>query len=267
MARIRLLANVEEQVNALAAQKVNAENAINNAHVGDTPEKSTQDVLDLVQASLLSHTADIAQMTIDKEDASAINARILNYIRPVIVLAFREEGEQYASAMNTVVDNVSTALQNNLTIDGNIFDSLVEDFREDIIGGVAIAADVLMAMPNIFAQALGFVLQFLGDKVPDVIRWFLGKSDEDALIEVEEKIRKTIIPQILERLRPNILEQITAQQQRIRENLSGNVASAIGNLQDSVMASGENADKEALKVKVLEIERCVEKLEKIKASI
>lgn len=261
------IANVEEQVNALAAQKVNAENAINNAHVGDTPEKSTQDVLDLVQASLLSHTADIAQMTIDKEDASAINARILNYIRPVIVLAFREEGEQYASAMNTVVDNVSTALQNNLTIDGNIFDSLVEDFREDIIGGVAIAADVLMAMPNIFAQALGFVLQFLGDKVPDVIRWFLGKSDEDALIEVEEKIRKTIIPQILERLRPNILEQITAQQQRIRENLSGNVASAIGNLQDSVMASGENADKEALKVKVLEIERCVEKLEKIKASI
>lgn len=261
------IANVEEQVQALSVQKVNAENAINNAHVGDTPEKSTQDVLDLVQANLLSHTAEIAQMTIDKEDASNINARILNYIRPVIILAFREEGEQYASAMNTVVDNVSTALQNNLTIDGNMFDNLVDGFREEIVGGVSIAADVLMAQPFFLGKALGFVLQFLGDKVPDVIKWFLGKSDEDVLAEVEEKVRKTIIPQIIERLRPNILEQITAQQQRIRENLSGNVASAIGNIQDSVMASGENADKEALKTKVLEIERCVEKLEKIKASI
>ncbi|MDE6408678.1 MAG: dynamin family protein [Muribaculaceae bacterium] len=261
------IANVEEQVKVLATHRIDAENAINNANVGDTPEKSTQDVLDLVHASLLSHTIEIAQMTIDKEDASEINARILNYIRPVIVSAFREEGEQYASAMNTVVDNVSTALQNNLTIDGNIFDNLVEGFREEIIGGVAVAADLLMALPSVFAQVLGWVLQLLGEKVPDVIKWILGKSDEDALLEVEDKMRETIIPQIIERLRPNILEQITAQQQRIRENVSSNVASAIGNLQDSVMASGENSDKEALKFKVLEIERCVEKLEKIKVSI
>ncbi|MDE6026471.1 MAG: dynamin family protein [Muribaculaceae bacterium] len=261
------IANVEEQVNALAAQKVNAENAINNAHVGDTPEKSTQDVLDLVQASLFTHSTEIAQMAIDKEDSSEINARILNYIRPVIVLAFREEGEQYASAMNTVVDNVSTALQNNLTIDGNMFDNLVDGFRDEIVGGVSVAAEVLMAMPNVFAQALGWVLQFLGDKVPDVIKWIFGKSDEDALLDVEDKVKTSIIPQIIERLRPNILEQITAQQKRIRENVSSNVASAIGNLQDSVMASGESADKEALKAKVAEIGVCIEKLEKIKASI
>lgn len=261
------IANAEEQVKMLATQKVEAQNAINNAHVGDTPEKSTQDVLDLVEVSLLSHSTEIAQMAIDKEDSSVINARILNYIRPVIVLAFREEGEQYASAMNTVVDKVSTALQNNLTIDGNLFDNLVEGFRDEIVGGVSVAADVLMAMPNVFAQALGWVLQLLGDKVPDVIKWFLGKSDEDALLEVEEKVKATIIPQIIERLRPNILEQITAQQQRIRENMNSNVASAIGNLQDSVMASAENGDKEALKAKVMEIEKCVEKLETLKASI
>ena len=261
------IANVEEQLKALAQQQSSAQEAIDNSHVGDTPEKSTQDVLDLVNSSLQSHSTEIAKMAIDKEDASAINARILNYIRPVIVLAFREEGEQYASAMNTVVDNVSTALQSNLTIDGNIFDSLVDEFRDDIVGGVSVAADVLIAMPNIFAQALGIVLQFLGDKVPDLIKWFLGKSDEDAMLEVDGKVRETIIPQIIERLRPNIYEQIVAQQQRIRQNVRNNVASAIGNLQDSVVASGENSDKEALKTKVLEIERCVEKLEKIKASI
>lgn len=259
--------NAEEQIAALEKERLNATAAINEAHVGDTPEKSTQDVLDLVSSALLVHSTEIAQMAIDKEDASSINARILNYIRPVIVMAFREEGEQYASAMNTVVDNVSTALQENLQIDGNIFDNLVDSFRDDIVGGISVAADILIAMPNVFAKALGWVLQFLGDKVPDIIKWFLGKSDDDILMEATQKVETSIIPQILDRLRPDILQQITAQQKRIRENISASVSSTIGNMQDSVMASQEIANKEELQRKIKGIEDAVETITKLKAQI
>ena len=251
----------------MEAEKQNAEKSINNANVGDTPEKSTQDVLDLVSSALLVHSSDIAQMVLDKEDASAINARILNYIRPVIILAFREEGEQYASAMNTVVDNVSTALQDNMIIDGNLFDSLVDEFRDDIVGGISIAADALIAMPNIFAQALGWVLQFLGDKVPDLIKWFLGKSNEDVLLDVTQKVEDSIIPKIVECLRPGILQQITAQQQRIRQNISSSVVSAIGNIQDSVIASKEMTDKAELEKQLNLVNNAIEQISKIKNNI
>ncbi|MBD5342532.1 MAG: hypothetical protein HDR93_04640 [Bacteroides sp.] len=259
--------DAQKQIEALEAEKQNAEKSINNANVGDTPEKSTQDVLDLVSSALLVHSSDIAQMVLDKEDASAINARILNYIRPVIILAFREEGEQYASAMNTVVDNVSTALQDNMIIDGNLFDSLVDEFRDDIVGGISIAADALIAMPNIFAQALGWVLQFLGDKVPDLIKWFLGKSNEDVLLDVTQKVEDSIIPKIVECLRPGILQQITAQQQRIRQNISSSVVSAIGNIQDSVIASKEMTDKAELEKQLNLVNNAIEQISKIKNNI
>lgn len=259
--------NTDKQLEALEEEKHKATAAINDAKVGDSPEKSTQDVLDLVTSALKIHSSEIAQMAIDKEDATSINARILNYIRPVIVLAFKEEGEQYASAMNTVVDQVSCALQDNLSIDGNIFDNLVDSFRDDIVGGVTVAADILIAMPNVFAKALGWVLQFLGDKVPDLIKWFLGKSKDDVLLEVIGKVETTIIPQIIERLRPEILQQITAQQQRIRENLSNSVASSIGNMQDSVIASKEIADRADKVNKINEINNTVYSIEKLKKEL
>lgn len=259
--------NADKQLEALEEEKQKARAAINDANVGDTPEKSTQDVLDLVTSTLKIHSSEIAQMTIDKEDAASINARILNYNRPVIVLAFREEGEQYASAMNTVVDQVSSALQDNLTIDGNIFDNLVDSFRDDIVGGVSVAADILIAMPNVFAKALGWVLQLLGDKVPDLIKWFLGKSKDDVLLDVTSKVETSIIPQIIERLRPEILQQITAQQRRIRENLSDSVASSIGNMQDSVIASKEIGDRADKMNKIKEINTAVHSIEMLKTGL
>lgn len=259
--------NAQKQIEVLESEKIKVENSINDAKVGDSPEKSTQDVLDLVTQSLLVHSSEIAQLAIDKEEASAINARILNYIRPVIVLAFREEGEQYASAMNTVVDKVSTALQDNLTIDGNIFDNLVDGFRDDIVGGISIAADVLIAMPNVFAKALGWVLQFLGDKLPDLIKWMLGKNTEDILLEVTQKVESTIVPQIIERLRPEILQQITAQQQRIRQNISSNVVSSISNIQDSVIASKEATDRAELEKQLNCIQSAIQQITIIKNNL
>lgn len=259
--------DAEQKITMLVRQREEATATINNAAVGDTPEKSTQDVLDLVESNLEIHSEEIARMAIDKENPDAINARILNYIRPVIVMAFKEEGQQYASAMSTVVDQVSVALQDNMVIDGNIFDSLIEDFHDEITGGISVAADILIAMPNIFAKALGWVLQLLGDKVPAIMRWLLGKSKDDMLQEAVEKVEREIIPSICERLRPEILKQITAQQERIRNNMSNNVASAIDNMQDSIIASKEMKDKVDLEAKVREIEKALDQLRQYKPAI
>ena len=259
--------NVDEKIATLENEKKVASDAINDSRVGDTPEKSTQDVLDIVTSTLRTHSEEIAQMVIARESATEINARILSYIRPAIVLAFREEGEQYASSLKTVVDNVTIALQDNIRLDGNIFDNLIDSLRSEINGAITVVAEILMNTPNIFTKALGWLLMVLGDKLPDLVKWVFGKSKDDMLREVIDRIESSFFPQIIESLRPEILNQITAQQKRIRENINENISASIGNMQDSIMVSREMANKKEKEVAIVQINDTIVAIKSLKSKL
>ncbi len=259
--------DVDEKIKKLEEEKarISAQLA-DSVPYADSPEKSTQDILDLVKSELNTHAEEVATKVVNKEDANTINAMIMNYIRPVVINAFREEGEQYASAMNTAVDDVSKALQESLSIDGNFVDDIVENMREDIVGGVQLAAD-LLKMGGIWGQIFGWILTFFGEKIPDLIRWFFGKSKDTIIAEATDKIRYTIIDKIAEQLRPIMFEQVKAQQQRIRDSIKEKISNSISSLQDSVKASSENGSKEALTEKIAAMDIAISKLSEIKNSI
>lgn len=259
--------DVDEKIKKLEEEKERISAQLENSvPYADTPEKSTQDILDLVKAELNAHAEDVATKVVNKEDANTINAMLMNYIRPVVINAFKEEGEQYATAMNTVVDDVSRALQDSLSIDGNFVDDIVENMREDIIGGVQMAADILK-LGGFFGQVLGWLLTFFGEKIPDLIRWFFGKSKETIIAEAAEKIRSTITDKIAEQLRPIMFEQVKAQQQRIRESIQQKVANSINRLQESVKVSSENGSKENFATKIASMESAISQLNAIKNSL
>lgn len=259
--------DVDEKIKKLEEEKVRISAQLTDSvPYADTPEKSTQDILVLVKAELNAHAEDVATKVVNKEDANTINAMLMNYIRPVVINAFKEEGEQYATAMNTVVDDVSRALQDSLSIDGNFVDDIVENMREDIIGGVQMAADVLK-LGGFFGQVLGWLLTFFGEKIPDLIRWFFGKSKETIIAEAAEKIRSTITDKIAEQLRPIMFEQVKAQQQRIRESIQQKVANSINRLQESVKVSSENGSKENFATKIASMESAISQLNAIKNTL
>ena len=242
--------DVDEKIKKLEEEKARISAQLTDSvPYAETPEKSTQDILDLVKSELNAHAEDVATKIVNKEDANTINAMMMNYIRPVVINAFKEEGEKYAAAMNTAVDDVSKALQDSLSIDGNFVDGIVENMREDIIGGVQMAAEFLK-LGGVWGQILGWLLTFFGEKIPDLIRWFFGKSKDTIIAEATEKIRSSIIDKIAEQLRPIMFEQVKAQQQRIRENIKQKVANSINRLQDSVKATSENGSKEDLAAKI-----------------
>lgn len=229
----------------------------------DTPEKSTQNILDLVKNELNTHAEDIATKVVNKEDANTINAIMMNYIRPVVINAFKEEGEQYASAMNAVVDDVSKALQDSLSINGNFIDDIIENMREDIVGGIQIAAEFLKR-GNVWGQIFGWVLTFFGEKIPDIIRWFCGKSKETIIAEATEKIRSSIIEKITEQLHPIIFEQVKTQQLRIRNNIKQKIENSINCLEDSIIATSENGSKEDLSTKIAAMDVAINELNLLK---
>lgn len=259
--------DVDEKIKKLEEEKarISAQLA-DSVPYADTPEKSTQDILDLVKAELNAHAEDVATKVVNKENANTINAMIMNYIRPVVINAFKEEGEQYASAMNAAVDDVSKALQDSLSIDGNFVDDIVENMREDIVGGVQMAAEFLK-MGGIWGQILGWLLTFFGEKIPDLIRWFFGKSKETIIAEATEKIRSSIIDRIAEQLRPIMFEQVKAQQKRIRDSIKQKVENSINSLQDSVKAASGNCSQEELSMKIATMDVAISELLLLKQSL
>lgn len=259
--------DVEEKIKNLEAEKQRiAAKLADSVPYADTPEKSTQDILDQVKMELDIHAEDIAQKVVDKEDANTINAMMMNIIRPVVINAFKDEGEQYASAMNTVVDDVSKALQDSLSIEGNFVDDIVDNMRSEIIGAVQIAAETLK-LGGPIGTVIGWVLTFVGEKIPDIIRWFFGKSKASILQEATEKIRESIIGQIVEKLRPMIFEQVKAQQERIRQNIQKRVSDSISSLQESIQLSNERGTAENLQTKMAIMETAINELNQLKQTL
>ncbi len=259
--------DLAEKLAKLEQEKNNAVELLNNNPNADTPEKSSQDVLDLVADALMVHSEEIATMIADKEDKNEINARIINYIRPVLILAFREEGEQYAEAMSTAVDEISSKLEDSAMIDSGIINDIVDDFRGDILGGIQLLKDVLQSIPHVYAVVLGWVLEFFGERIPDLLKMFFGKDRSTIIVEVVQKIQATVIPKIVEGLRPAVYERIVAQQARIRESVENTVNAGIGNIQESLSNSAEAVGRADAESQIAAIEAAIVTINTLKASI
>lgn len=110
-------------------------------------------------------------------------------------------------------------------------------------------------------------LTFFGEKIPDLIRWFFGKSKGTIIAEATEKIRSSIINRIVEQLRPIIYEQVKAQQKRIRDNIKQKIEHSINSLQDSIKATSENGSRENLSTKVAAMDAAITELRSLKQTL
>lgn len=251
--------SVDNEINKLQKQKEAIVNELNdNPQNADTPEKSTQDILDMVKAEIDSKAEVIAESVVNNEPVEELSALIISILRPVLIRALIIEGEQYASALSTVVDDVSQKLLANLHIDSGMVDSIVDEYREGIQGIVAMVAEVLKNNPHVYARIIGYVLSLVGQNIPDIIRWIFGKSHDDIVNEAAEKIRTLFYPSIQESLYPELLQLVKEQQKRIRDSVRENMEKRIGQIEAAIQAVAEKgrqdkelADKEVEKIEIV----------------
>ncbi len=255
--------DIDEAIKQLEAQREQATQNINNSNA-DTPEKSTQDILDKVEAALLAKAEDFATMIFNKESSTTIQNAIMSTIRPVIINTLKEEGEQYAGALNTVVDDISKKLSDIVTVDSNIFDDIYGEFLPIILTQIG---RIIAGLPHVLGKILSILLTLLAQKLPEIIRWIFGKSDEKIIGEITDKIKSEIINKMLEALRPKVLEMVIAQQERIKAAYIENINNNINNVSQSMSNSVESQDKEILTTKIENIKQIISKLESLKSEI
>lgn len=202
----------------------------NNA---DTPEKSTQDILDNVRAALERKATDIAQMIVDKEDPEAIKAVIVSTVRSEIIASLKEESEQYSTALGTAVQESVVELA-TIEVDANFMENY-----SDILNIVNEYIDKLLAIGGIYAQLARILLPFL----PDLLNWLFGKSNEEILEEVRAKVMDKCVNQVLTGIQPTIYNITVENQKRIKEKIQAELVAKMEAVKDGLREKKADANK------------------------
>ena len=228
----------------------------NNA---DTPEKSTQDILDNVRAALERKATDIAQMIVNKESQDAIKSVIVSTVRTEIISSLKEESEQYSTALGTAVQE-SIAELATIEVDANFMDNF-----SDIFSIINEYIDKLLNIGGIWGQLVKVLLPFL----PTVLNWLFGKSDEQVLEEVRAKVMSKCVDQVSQGIQPTIYKITVDNQKRIQEKIQAELVAKMEAVKEGLREkiADANKSKEEVKAEIQKLNSAIEHLISISNSL
>ncbi|MGM9872084.1 MAG: dynamin family protein [Muribaculaceae bacterium] len=228
------ISNVEEKIQQINEEISNVKSELpKNNNNADTPEKSTQDILDNVRSALEAKSMDIAQMIVDKEDPESIKAVIVSTVRTEIVTSLKEESEQYSTALGTAVQESITDLA-SIEIDNDFMSDFSDIF--DILNGYI---ETLLSLGGIWGKLAAILLPFL----PKVLNWLFGKSEEEVLEEVREKVMNQCVNQVITGIQPTIFKITVDNQKRIQEKIQAELISKMEKVKEGLREKIADAGK------------------------
>lgn len=231
--RTQDIANVDEKIQKLDEEIANVKAELPSSSDADTPEKSTQDILDNVTVALEAKATDIAQMIINKEDEETIKSVIVSTVRMEIISSLKEESEQYSNALGAAIQQ---SVEELAKIEINT------DFMEDygsIISVVTSYISQLLNVGGVWGKIAKMILPFL----PQVLNWLLGKSDSEVLEEVRAMVLSKCVNQIVEEIRPTIMKITVENQKRIQEKIQEELVAKMESIKDGFKEKIADANK------------------------
>ena len=226
--------NVDEKIKQIETEIANVKAELptsnNNA---DTPEKSTQDIIDNVKAALEAKATDIAQMIVDREDSETIKSVIVSTVRTEIISSLKEESEQYSTALGTAVQEAVAGLA-SIEVDDDFLEGFADIFEtlNNYIGA-------LLSAGGVWGKLASLLLPFL----PDVINWLFGKSDEEILGEVRDKVLSKCVNQVTTAIQPTIFKITVDNQRRIQEKIQAELVSKMEKVKEGLREKMADAAK------------------------
>ena len=245
--------NIEEEINNVKADLTS------DTGSADSPEKSTQDILDNVQMALEAKATDIAQMIVDKEDKENIKATIISIVRTEVISSFKEESEQYSTALGSAIQESIKDIA-TIEIDGDV----MGDFA-DIYEIVYEYVNDLLSLGGIWGEIAKVLLPFL----PDLINWMFGKSNEELVEEARKKVLNKCVRQVITGLRPTILKMTTDNQKRIKEKIRAELISKMEKVKEGLREKKEDANKskQEVEAEIAQLNEAISKLNELTKSI
>ena len=189
------IANVEEKIKKIEEEIANVKAEFPaDTSMADSPEKSTQDILDRVNAALEAKATDIAQMIIDGDDQESIKSFVIGIVRSEIIISLKEESKQYSEAIGKAVqESVKNLAAIEIDVDFmNDFNSVLQ-IVTPLVETLSVAGGIWGSIAKVI---LPFLPQIIIGLIPLTLNWLFGKSEEEALEEMREKVMDKCINKI-----------------------------------------------------------------------
>ena len=222
----------------------------------DTPEKSTQDILDNVAQALQAQAPTMAQMLMNGESVEGVKALMISTVRAEIIRSLKEESEQYVEALGKALKEASSDIANI---------SLNSDFLNDYADVIDIVKQLVVFLPvgGVWARIVTFILANL-PVISSIINWLFGKSKEDIEREVLQKLQQAI-PTIIEELRETIAKLVTDNQKRIEEAMQKEYVGKMEHALDGLNEKKADAEKskESVNQEIATLQNAIAQLEEL----
>ena len=199
-------------------------------------------------------------MVVGSANEEEIKEAIIRIIRAEIITSLKEESEQYASEISNSANDIVQALL-NLDIDtqdGSDVDSSVTEFMSKI----ELLLEYLPEKYQDIARTILGLLPFLRDIVNLVLDIFAINEDE-RIAKVQKGFNEKAVPMVLDRLRPTILDIVTENQDRIREQITQDLIEKAEQYKRGLLEKIEDAQKTQQEVEheITAINSAVEQLQ------
>ena len=218
------IANVEEKIKKIEEEIANVKAEFPaDTSMADSPEKSTQDILDRVNAALEAKATDIAQMIIDGDDQESIKSFVIGIVRSEIIISLKEESKQYSEAIGKAVqESVKNLAAIEIDVDFmNDFNSVLQ-IVTPLVETLSVAGGIWGSIAKVI---LPFLPQIIIGLIPLTLNWLFGKSEEEALEEMREKVMDKCINKITIQLKPTIYKLTIDNQKRIQDKIQEELVS------------------------------------------
>lgn len=254
------ISDADEKIKLINEEIANtkAEQTINNA---DSPEKSTQDILDKVREALENKSEEIAHMILKKDDEEDIKAVVVSTIRSAIVTSLQDESEQYSAA---VCDAAQKSIKDIAKIE--LDESFLTSFS-DIQTIILQYLSKILTVGGLWGKIIKFIIKAL-PIITKIIQWFTRKSEEEMVEEIRTKFMEQS-KQITNGLQPTIYSIVVDNQKRIREKVNEELISKMEKIKDGLREkiADANKSKDSIQSEINTINEAISKLNALCAEI
>ena len=209
------VAELESQIQNLQISEPFDENC------GDSPDKSTNDILSNVKKALLDSSETIASLIVNGNGSEdEIKEIIVGTIRTEIKKSLKKEGKEYAEAISESANEiVGQLLQLDLDYTSeNSMDKSISEFVSKI--------EILVAyLPEQFqdiARTILEILPFLTSAINAILDLF-GFNDEERIERIKSALINNAMPLVTAQLKPTILQIVTDNQEAIKDQMKRTV--------------------------------------------
>lgn len=231
----------------------------------DTPEQSTQDVLDAAKMAIKMNASILADAILQSRGSgtiSSVTETLISILRPALAKAFREEQEQFINTLKTDISELTRHILEGIDIPTDVLEEIIGNNEQAIVGYIHLLADMLQNHSHPVVKIIGNVLTFVAEYIPDILREFFG-GKEKVHARLVENIQGPISDAIVSGLRKPVTEQIRALQAQILQTTCSQYEASINKMKETLAALYESMNSEQKNAEA-EIAKYQEVINKIK---